>query len=364
MGVKTFSTVFKKLGTLKLGKLRNAIIVVDAYLEIYRTCYGMSFGATLRDAQGRPTGYINSLMQLMIKMKKGNNIQIWVFDSTARNRLKEAELAKRAQRRGDAMDQIEELKDDGGDGEEDEEKEEKIGKLKMRQVMITEAMVNNIKFVLNCLGIRHMTAPDGYEGEHLCACVARKYEDDHKAAVKLWHGEYPEDGEPPATFVMTRDPDALLYGAPRIMQKVPRKTGEYEITDLADIIQKTREELKANYDLEETFGTDDLETLFDRPMLIRACIALGVDICPSGKIQGIGPKTVVAKTILGLEFDDCQEEAFARFTEECPAPAESVKKKISEDSLHKLEEWLVDDKSFNQKRVSKMLSGLIEPEEE
>lgn len=334
MGITDFTTAFSSSGSIMIGKVEYSIIIVDAFLEIYRTSLGRS---PLTDSSGRPTGYINSLWQTIVRLIKQHNIMIWVFDSPAPNKLKEREQARRKKLREDAA--TEEI--DAGSDIEVERKEQ----LRRRQFVITPGMIAAIKFILRSLGVRYVDAPAEYEAEHLCACLARMFEE---SSIRGFWPNLPRDVKP-VVYVMTRDPDALVYGAPRLLWKDTTKSGRYTIYVLDDILEETLSNVLKYYegDVEVTMET-----------FVKLCVALGADICPTGKVKGVGPKTVFRR-IFELEFDDMQTMAIERFLSPCPTQQKITHYPITKESVMDLIEWLVEDRSFRRSRVEKVMKDFI-----
>jgi 5'-3' exonuclease len=311
MGINDFSKVFGQSSTVKLKDIKSSFIIVDAMLEIHRTCLGMRKITTLTDSHGRPTGYIQALYQMIISIIKNGNYQIWCFDSPEAKPLKQLTIKKRNDIRDNAKIQ-----------EEDESDEEKKEDLKKRSFRITPEMINNIKFILRSLGMGYIDAPPSYEAEHLCSEIAKRLTSKGKTA-----------------YVVSSDTDSLLYGAPLLLRKVPRKTGVYNLYDLGAILD------------EKKITQEDI---------VEVGVTLGCDICPSGKVKGIGPATVLGRVRKGdIEFDEDQLAAKARFLSKCPV-GPLTKSRATKKSLDALNEWLVSERDFSSEKVKKALSFMYE----
>jgi 5'-3' exonuclease len=344
MGITDFTRVFPKSGTVVIGKVRYSIIIVDAFLEIYRTSLG---GSPLTDASGRPTGYIDLIWQLVIRLIKQSNIMIWVFDSIEKNKLKERELARRKKLR------------DAAEEEDDEDvSDERKEQLKRRRFTITPTMILSIKFILRSMGVMYVDAPAEYEAEHMCACFARMFETDIDKTRAFWPN-LPDEIDP-TVYVLTRDPDALVYGAPRILWK---NRSSYDIYVLEDILGFAKDKIASYYRPErlvQVTGCDDITDAFSMEVFVQVCVALGADICPSGKVKGMGPVTVFKK-IFEIEFDPGQLLAINRFLEVCPQGGKIIRRKRTTESISELMDWLVEERSFKAARVEKRMKD-IKPE--
>lgn len=303
MGIKTFFKVFTEYDEIKPNELSGRCIGIDISYEIYRTSLGMKNVSGLTDKNGEPTILLNILMANVSKFKKvGVKGIIYVFDNANANPLKLKECEKRKNAKLKAKANIEKCSNN--------EQEHKIPQLEKRTFTITNKMVDDVKKFLNYLNIPWITAPSGYEAEHLGAELMRQNIID--------------------TF-LTNDSDTLMFGGKSMLRPVKQKSKtvyhEYKLQKLLD---------KHNLKHED---------------LIKAGVILGSDFAE--KTKGVGPKTVLNK--LDIKLTDEQKKAYDHFASDCPFEVKDIYR--SEDRMiEQLINWLVNDKNFNEKRIRKTLS--------
>jgi hypothetical protein len=103
----------------------------------------------------------------------------------------------------------------------------------------------------------------------------------------------------------------------------------------------------------EEYTLDDVLVDYEltREQLVHYGVVLGSDF--SDKTKGIGPGTILKKG-LGTKLTDEQEKAKQYFLSKCPYDVNMIKRDVMDkDTLIK---WLVDDKNFNEKRITKLLT--------
>ena len=269
---------------LKLKDLRGLRLAVDASTEIYRAVLGMRNINALTTEEGEPTAHINTLLSSITRLLHNRTDMIWVFDGKS-HPAKQAELTRRAEIKAQARA--------SGDDR--------------RSFGVTRKMVEDVKHILNGLGVSYTTAPDGIDAEHVCACMTT-------------------NGD--ATHVLTTDADTLLYGAVAVIKMEKRKFIEYRAEDIMSQLD------------------------LDRDGLVRVGMCLGTDFAQ--KIPRIGIKTVVAKCKLPNiveKYNDHHHTATSIFMSACPS-WELTNPTPDND---KLVAWLVA-KSFNGDRVRKLIA--------
>ena len=290
MGVKGFFQLFE--GTeakLKPSKkdtdvvpLEGTSAAVDTMTELYRSALGTPKLGTLTNSKGEPSAHINIMLQLALKFQKADVDQIYVFDAKVPPELKLAELAKRRVCKDDAI---------------------ALGQEK-RSFQVTDKMIEDIKYIFRCIGVKYIDAPDGYDAEHICALMNK---------------------EGSVEYVISSDADVFLYGGDAVLKHEKRKLMLY-----------TRE------DLLNTTGLKDEQ-------VVLLGLHLGCDFCQ--KTKGVGIKTVVKKCV-SLPLTEEQEAA----KEQLLSKPVWDKPTIYEENREELAQWLISEWDFNSDRVKKMLN--------
>ena len=344
MGIHDFTKVFQHNGEIKFNELKNKTISIDASVELYRSSLGMKNINTLTDKNGNSTIFINVILSNIIRYEKNKINQIWVFDfdpnksinKEFHNPLKIDELLKRKEKKEKAIKEIKMLKEkseedelfsDDDDDEEEENKQSNIDKIHVQEkrcFSINKYMINDLKFILNCLDICWIEAPETYESEHICGCLTQD----------LYNNM--------ADLVLSTDMDSLIYGAKSVIKKNTRDK-KYYLYDLNTILVKN------------DLTIDDLR---------KISIILGCDFSP--KTPRIGPKTVLKK-FKDIELTEKQQDAFKHFSCECPSINNlDWHNKISEiepyknlEKINILLDWLEKEKSFNRNRIKKQFAKII-----
>ena len=307
MGIQNFFKVFGKSGTeTTLKKLSGNTLAVDASMEIYKACLGIKDVGGLTDASGNSTVHINVIVQQLGVFKKNGIELVYVFDNVNTTPLKLQELKKRDERREKEIKKKESRINNGKILELADSKSDKI------IFKMTDEIVKDVQFILDCAGVPYITAPDGYEAEHLAAELTKRGL---------------------ADYVLSSDSDVFMFGGSMIRK-----------------YNKTYTEFKLDKILSD-FG-------LTQQQLINIGVALGCDFAQ--KRPGIGPKTVINpnknESILdGSLLTDDQKIAAEYFASECPFEPE--KAIISTKNLEKLEEWLIK-KQFAESRVKTMIKKL------
>ena len=331
MGIKGFSKTFEpKIITPK--NLKDMNLAIDASVLLYKAALGGPSVKTLTDGNGNPTLHIVTILAKALNFEKVGAGQIWVFDYHEKNYSppdKEFELLKRKEKKAAAVKKLSTLKEKkdelfSSDDDEDPKKpdlDKQINNIEKQCFSMTETIINDCKFILDCLDITWCTAPRGIEAEHLCAALTRGIASGCDA-------------------VFSTDADSLLYGARRLIREVKVKTKKViQLYDLDDILNG------AEIDMDD---------------LIKIGTILGTDHAP--KTPGIGPKTVLKKfKTIDLTLD--QEKVGAVFQK--TVDFDKVKfsnefgvNKIcqNDEKINKLIDWLVDVKNFNRDRVKKQIA--------
>jgi hypothetical protein len=364
MGIKNFSKAFNAVRVVKPKDYAGRTLAIDAMTEIYRAALGAKSITTLTDSSGKPTLHISVILSNVLEFHRNNVGQIWIFDHNQNpnddfhNPAKLGELLKRKKRKDVAASEMKTLKDFQqqapmfSDDEEDEEKEsanqkdksaeleeledaeldeliadakapsssnvsDRISSLEKRTFSANTEMINDVKLILTCLGIRYMEAPAGFEGEELASYLTK---------VGMTDAVYSGDTDP------------IAYGATILLRRNPRDKKIYEYTQ-EDILKQIAE----NSQVEEPDLSD----------IRKVAIALGTDL--SEKTPGIGPKTVLKK-LHTLKLTKKQKEVIKEF-EKVPDETSLVVHNDGQTPLgpecrkDELITWLVDEKAFNRTRL-------------
>ena len=332
---------------IALKELKNKTLAVDASLEIYRATLGMASVKGLSDSKGRTTLHISVILSNLIAYAVANISTIWVFDhdqsksSEPHNPLKSKELAERRAKRDAAVKKIAKLQDmpDSdlfSDSDSDDEPimspaaaSREIEKQEKIAFVLQPWMVNDIKFILDSLGVKWIEAPPGVEGECLAARLTQ-----------------PDIAE--ANAVLSSDADALLFGAASLIKKNP-KTKKYERLVLADMLEDKN---------------------ITQNQLVKIGIVLGSDMYKDKEkklFYGIGPKSVIAKIKSGMlneKFEDPEvSQAIQHFEARCDVDLEWHNANAAYGEVEKVRtliDWLVLEKNFNRSRITKQLQKVSE----
>jgi len=293
MGIKGFFKVFGSSSTKFNNKEYNGSRVgVDASCEIYRASLG---AMNVLTSGGENTALYNILLQSIVsyRVKFGVRGLIYIFDHPDQNPMKIEENKKRRESRKKCA-----LRTDS------KHKKDKF------YFKITGEIIDNVKTLLNLLGVAWVVAPKGYEAEHMGA---------HLSKIGI------------IDIFVTGDSDALTFGTGNILVR-ERKSG--------------RATLKL-YNLKKILDDFNL----DMESFVHICVVMGTDFAP--KTPRIGVKTILKKGP-EAELTLKQETAKKYFLSECPFDL----KWIHKESFNKEEliKWLVE-KEFNIERLEKMLVG-------
>jgi len=374
MGIQFFSKVFRPYNTIKLKELSGRTIAIDAMTEIYRSVLGSKSVGMLTDKNGNNTMHINVIMANIIEMQKLGIKTIWVFDHVNlteekqhHNPDKANELLKRRQRKDEAKEQLKELqlkeqikeqikdkkyKNTNTSTEEilldddlpspitdekevelldDEEKpnntkenpkstKEKKDQLEKQIFTVDKALIDDIKFILNCFSIKYIESPAGFEAEQIASYLNIKGDCDG---------------------VYSGDTDPIAFGAKFHFRKSTKDKVLYCYSQ-EDILSQISKETKSSSSL------NDIQ---------KICVILGCDFAK--KTPRIGPKTVIAK-YKNVNLSDEQKKAMLVFNKDIPSfdIINKDKNSFEDNTAIKLYSWLTEDKSFNPLRVKKWLDKI------
>lgn len=349
MGVEGLSKIIKPVREVKLQEFKGQTFAIDALVELNRVFKGQ---VELENKNGEKTHHIHSLLSTILKLEGFGINQIWVFDhdtSKAKDgdehfKYKTETLAKRraikeknkerlyiAQqnkleletRQAALTDKQKSEFDDLFEGlDEMKDIDKEIATIQKRVDSPQKKEINDLKFMLDTLGIEWVEAPVTYEGEAIAADLV-------KAKV--------------ANFAFTPDLDALMYGSPYVIKRTGRgKDTKYFLYDL-DVVIETLD-----------IGYDDL---------VKIGLCLGTDANPNG-VKGIGVKTVLEKFRNAVDWKSNPfKELHTMFSRtydvgllEFHNPS---KVKFTSDQQNTLIDWLVDVQNFSRDRVKKQFSNAL-----
>lgn len=378
MGVKNFSKIFENDGEVKLKDLKNTTLYIDASVMIYRASLGMKNINMLTDSSGKSTIHISVILSNIVKFHQSDIKGVWVFDydnsenDECHNPTKIFELAKRRKKRNDAKKALKELNaitnsndnsdlftdsdsdseynsDDNTDKKEknrieknaekkktsqekkdaQSKKDEDIQNEKHKQeklaFTLSKDVVDDIKFILDCLNIQWCVSPKGFEAEQICANLTI-------------------DSDPKNTSaVYSTDADSIIYGAKILIRPDLRKK---------KLIKYTLDSILSKYDI-------------DMDIMRKIAVVMGCDHCE--KTKGVGVKTIFKK-IQNIKLTEAQNAAVDVFTQiydinklnwhNVENDDNTNDQNVKKERLENLSEWLVEIRSFNKTRVSNQLAKL------
>lgn len=296
---KTITVIGREI-TLK--KLKGSFVCIDASLMIYTTVLAIEKMQGLTDESGNITAHINIIFQKIIQLTEAGIAQLWIFDSPTANHMKTVALKRREARRKTAET-----------AEITEEQRQK------RQYKLNETHVNEIKDLLNYMGIRWIEAPAGIEAEQYGAFLTR--------------------GEPDSRFckyMITTDSDLLLFGG-NMLRIGSVKTGKSKRT--------------AYFEFELQDILNEIDVTYDE--LVKAGVVLGTDF--NDKTPGIGPATVISKVKNDkVYYTPAQLEAINYFKSNIGEEVAASDIHVNIYDRNKVIEFL-KSRSFSVERVNKRL---------
>ena len=302
MGIKGLSKVIES-NDIKLKDLSGTCIAIDASIIVYKAALGAKNIKTLTDKDGNPTLHINVIIAKCLNFYKHNIKQLWVFDHNEINPEKMHELEKRRESKRKAINKIDELKNNELFSSDDE-LEEKIHTQERISFTMTDQIIADCKFILDCFNIAYIDSPKNYEAEHICALLTK-------------------NGD--ADSVWTTDMDAIIYGATNVIRELTIKgkksLHQYNLKNILTECQITMSNL------------------------YKIAVVLGCDHCP--KTPKVGPKTILKK-LNNIELTDTQINTINIFKRTYDVT--KLKWSISEKTTTDLINWL-KPKGFNIDRI-------------
>ncbi|KAG4304766.1 hypothetical protein PORY_001819 [Pneumocystis oryctolagi] len=246
MGIKHLYQLLEEFAasSIKLNDINHYFgrkVAIDASMSIYQFLIAVRQrdGQQLMNDVGETTSHLMGIFYRTLRMCDNGIRPCYVFDGSP-PKLKSGELAKRIERREEAVKSHLKAKESGSI--------EDINKFGRRTVRVTREHNEECKKLLKLMGIPYIEAP--CEAEAQCAALAR--------AGKVY-------------AAASEDMDTLCFSTPILLRHLTFSEQKKEpITEVN--LEKALEEL--NMPLEQVF--------------VDLCILLGCDYCEP--IKGIGPK--------------------------------------------------------------------------
>jgi flap endonuclease-1 len=312
-----------------LSALRGKTVAVDGNLELYQflSVMRMRDGRPLMDSEGRVTSHLNGLMFRTTRLLADFDIRpVFVFDGPPPE-LKRAEIEKRREARAKAQHAYEAAIASGDMAQ--------AWSKAVSSTRLTRAMIDDAKALLSLLGIPWVQAPS--EGEAQAAFLARRGD---------------------AWAAGSKDYDALLFGAPRLVRFLAVSSSEFLPSR-----GRSRAVPPEVLDLEENLRTLRLT----REQLVDAALLVGTDF--NGGVKGIGPKTAVARIREWGSLERAPAEVRAKISEDVdairafflnPPVEEHVDLRRQAPQPEAIRRFLCDEREFSRARVDAALDLLRE----
>ena len=234
MGIKSLTQTVKKhspdsITHENLYKLHGKKVAVDASLIIYQQLFNTRGSKFFKNNQGKITNHITGVFFKVMNYISLNIELIFIFDGKPPENKSEC-IQERKKKAEDAIKLSEKT-----DNQDEKHKLEKYS------TRLTKEMINDIKYLLNLLGISYIEA-DG-EGEAYASELCRVGQVD---------------------YVLTEDMDSLVYGCPKLIRNcVDRSIKRKDIISIFDYNKLI----------------NGLELTDDK--FINFCILCGCDYCSS-----------------------------------------------------------------------------------
>ena len=261
MGIKSLTKLIKQkapdsIVTSQYHKLSGKRIAIDASLYIYQCLMNVRHdGKYLTNDDDKVTSHISGLFYKNINLLSNNITPIYIFDGKPPDEKYEV-IKLRQERAKIAKTELENAISD------EKCSESTVDKLEKKTIRLTKTHIDDIKNLLNLMGIQYLHM-DG-EGEALASELCR-----------IGYVDY----------VMTEDMDTLPFGCPRL------------IRNCLDRSQK-RKDLISIIDLDKVLN--DLELDYNK--FLELCILCGCDYCQN--IPRIG---IVKALNIIKDFDNVNE---------------------------------------------------------
>jgi len=322
MGIKSLTKTIKtsspqSITHENLYKLSGKKVAVDASLIIYQQLFNTPGGRVFKNSKGDITNHVTGVFYKVMNYISLDIELIFVFDGKPPENKSAC-----IQERKDKSIKAKEL----SEKTEDIQEKQKLAKASLR---VTHEMINQIKRLLDLLGVSYIH-PDG-EGEAYASELCR-----------IGYVDY----------VLTEDMDAMVYACPRMIRNCVDSSIKRK--DIVSII---------------TYQTliDDLQ--LDHNSFIDFCILCGCDYCPI--IPRVGSVTALKlihkyKTIENilentnyqipdnyLEQFNAAKKNFLLFRDKIDINKIDIHTSLP--SVMEAENYLINDIEMNEKRVKNAL---------
>lgn len=322
MGIKSLTQTIKKnspntITNENLYKLSGKKVAVDASLVIYQQLHKGPSGKLFTNSKGKVTNHITGLFYKIMNYISLNIEMIFVFDGKPPEN-KQICINERKEKSKKALEKAETCQNE----------EEKL-KLKKASLRITSEMINDVKKLLNLLGVSYIH-PEGEAEAYASELCRMGYVD----------------------YVLTEDMDTMVYGCPRIIRNCVDK--DLKRKDIVSIF--TYEKLLS-----------DLEISEDK--FIEFCILCGCDYCPS--VPKVGNITALKLIKKHTDINDIVENTSYDFPEgyldtfkaakenffifKDKINSDDIKLVTNEVDMDGLREFLINDIEMSDKRVQNSL---------
>jgi flap endonuclease-1 len=322
MGIKSLTQTIKKnspntITNENLYKLSGKKVAVDASLVIYQQLHKGPSGKLFTNSNGKVTNHITGLFYKIMNYISLNIEMIFVFDGKPPDN-KQLCINERKEKSKKALEKAETCQNE----------EEKL-KLKKASLRITGQMINDVKKLLNLLGVSYIH-PDGEAEAYASELCRMGYVD----------------------YVLTEDMDTMVYGCPRIIRNCVDKNLK-------------RKDIVSIFTYEKILS--DLEISEDK--FIEFCILCGCDYCPSvPKVGNITALKLIKKhkdindIVKNTSYDfpegyldtfKAAKENFFIFKDNINS--DDIKLVTSEVNIDELRNFLVNDIEMSDKRVQNSL---------
>ena len=325
MGIKSLTQTIKKhspeaINNDNLYKLSGKKVAVDASLIIYQQLLSNK-KAFFRNKDGKITNHITGIFYKIINYLSLDIELLFVFDGKPPEN-KDLCIQDRKEKSLKAKESIENATN--------EEEKHKLEKMSTR---VTKEMIDDIKHLLNLLGVSYIH-PEVGEGEAYASELCRMGFVD---------------------YVLTEDMDTMAYGCPKLIRNcVDREVKRRDIVSIFDY-QKVIEGLNLTHD-----------------KFIDFCILCGCDYCPT--VPKIGNTTALKLIKKFPTIESIVESTNYQYPEDYlklfhlakenfmlyfnKVNLDDIKIYTSEKNIPELENYLLNQIDMSHKRVSNSLKKL------
>jgi|TARA_B110000263_G_C15286200_1_gene500910 flap endonuclease-1 len=308
-------------------------IAIDGFNIIYQflTTIRGPTGEPLMNSKGKITSHLTGLFYRNINLLNNNIEPIYVLDGKP-PQLKSTLIKKRKETREKNQEKYKKAIEEGD--------QEQARRYSHSMIRINEDIINDVKKLLELLGIQYVQAPA--EGEATAAYMNN---------IGM------------VNYAVSQDYDSLLFGAKKLCRNLT-VSGKRRIPRTNKFIDVEPEVIE----LKEFLRLNEI----NREQLVDIAILIGTDYNPNGFTR-IGPKTAIKhikkyKKIEDipnmereLELINIDEVRNMFLNPEVSKPDFIKKKDIQKD---KLISYLCDENDFSVDRISSMIKKLDKVEEE